>query len=140
MYEYEVIRVHPDKYYSAWKTVRKLLEPAIKESGGRWQNEYVFAALVTRRQDLWVIVENNAETVAAFTTEIAAYPEKKMVAIHFLGGQGFNEWYPNMLKAVSEFGKQAGCDGIECLARSGFWKWFKQDGWERRSVFYEIAI
>jgi len=116
-----------------------LLEPAIAESNGRWQPEYVFAALIGGAQTLWMVLDAD-DIVAAFTTEICSYPERKLIAVHYLGGQGFDDWYPDMLKAVTEFGQAAGCDGIECNARFGFWKWFKNDGFIRKSVFYEKKI
>jgi hypothetical protein len=140
MNEYTVSRVSPDYLYMIWKDVRKLLKPAIKASGGRWRNEYVFAALVTQKQALWVVTVNDSLPIAAFTTEIINYPEKRAVAVHFLGGEWFDEWYPKWLEAVTEYGKQCNCEIIESNARFGFWKWLKQDGFTQKSVFYEKTI
>jgi hypothetical protein len=116
-----------------------LLEPAIAESNGRWKAEYVFAGLVAGQQHLWVILDAD-DIVAAFVTEFTHYPERKLICIHFLGGQGFDDWYPDMLREVTEFAKTAGCDGIECNARFGFWKWFQHDGFIRKSCFYEKKL
>jgi len=116
-----------------------LLTPAIEESAGRWKPEYVFAAIIGGSQTLWVILDAD-DIVAAFTTEICNYPERRMICIHYLGGQGFDDWYPDMLREVTEYGRAAGCDGIECNARFGFWKWFKHDGFQKKSCFYEKKI
>lgn len=129
--------------YAMWRRVRDLLTPAIEESNGRWKPEYVFGSLVNGFQTLWVIVDveyQHGTIVAAFTTEINNYPERRMICVHYLGGEGFDGWYHQMLDQVREFGREAGCDGIECNARHGFWKWFKNDGWNRKSTFYEIDI
>ncbi len=134
-----VTPVHIEDCYALWKDVRSLLEPAIKGSGGRWQNEYVFAALITGQHKLWTVLDDD-DLIAAFTTEILDYPEKRMLAIHFLGGDSFDKWYPTWFKAVTTHGKQHGCEGIESNARAGFWRWLKLDGWKRTSVFYEIKI
>ncbi len=134
-----VTPIRMEDCYALWKDVRPLLEPAIEKSDGRWRNEYVFAALITGQQKLWTITDDSG-IIAAFTTALSQYPEKRMLAIHFLGGDGFDQWYPDMLKAVTEHGKKHNCAGIECNARAGFWRWFKPDGWEKASVFYEIKI
>ena len=100
----------------------------------------MLAALVTGRQTLWVISLEDEEIVGALTTEIIRYPEKNMVMIHFLGGHGMDEWYQDMSDAISDYAAHTGCEGIECIARSGFWKWFKPDGFERTAVFYEKVV
>lgn len=136
---YVVHWCRPQDAYGLWKRVKGLLEPAIAESNGRWQPEYVFSSIVAGIQTLW-IVSNGQEIAAAFTTEICNYPERRMICVHYLGGEGFDAWYPEMLKAVTEVGREMGCDGIECNARFGFWKWFKEDGFLKKSCFYEKKI
>jgi hypothetical protein len=139
MPRYVVQPVAQNDCYRMWRHVRDLLAPAIAESSGRWKPEYVFTALTGGYQTLWVILDAD-DIVAAFTTEIANYPERRMICIHYLGGQGFDDWYPDMLREVTMFGRTAGCDGIECNARHGFWRWFKHDGFKKKSTFYELDI
>lgn len=126
---------------AVWPKVKEHLKPAIEQSNGRWAPEYVLAGLVTGDQTLWVVMdENNEECVGAATTEITQYPEKKYVAIHFLGGNDFDKWYQDLLGALCDYAKYYGCAGIECNARFGFWKFFKNDGFRKVSVFYEKEI
>lgn len=119
--------------------MKHLLLPAIERSGGRWTSEYVLAALALGEQTLWVAISDN-EIVGAATVQITLYPEKKMVAIHFLGGNDFGEWYAEMLESLTKYGQANGCHAIECNARHGFWKFFKEDGFEKASTFYEKVI
>jgi len=122
-----------------WKQVRDLLTPAIEQTHGRWKPEYVFSALIFGQQTLWVVLKDE-EIFAAFTTEILTYPERKMINVHYLGGNGFDQWYPLMRDEVIKFGRICGCDGVELNARFGFWKWLKHDGFKRASCFYEKKI
>ena len=85
-------------------------------------------------------MNETGEVTGAVTTQAATYPEKRMLAIHFLGGEKFDEWYQYLLDVLSKFARDSGCDAIECVARAGFWKWFKQDGFEKNSVFYEKTV
>jgi len=140
---YTVNLVPSGQVREVWKYVKDHLYEAIEASNGRWSPEYVLASLVLNEQSLWVICDTdtgNGNVVGAATTQIISYPEKRMLAIHFLGGDGFPEWYAELLKVISEHAKKMGCEGIECLARFGFWKWFKNDGFEKTSVFYERAV
>lgn len=134
-----IVLIPTNDVRSAWGKVKGLLKPAIDRSSGRWTPEYVLASLVLGEQSLWVAVHNN-RVLGAATSQISQYPEKKNVAIHFLGGTDWDDWYPKLLETISDYGKANGCESIECLARSGFWKWFKQDGFEKTSVFYEKKI
>ena len=124
---------------SVWSMVRHHLIPAIDLSGGRWTAEYVLAALALGEQTLWVATSDNG-VVGAATVQIISYPERKNVAIHFLGGNDFDTWYSKMLSDLEEYGKAFGCNAIECNARHGFWKFFKEDGFMKSSTFYEKVI
>ena len=48
------------------------------------------------------------------------YPAKLVLAMHFLGGEEFDLWYSDLLRQISRYGKDMGCDGIESVARFGF--------------------
>lgn len=131
-----IVCIPTQEVRNVWGGVKGLLAPAIERSHGRWTSEYVLAALVLGEQTLWVAIDEN-EVVGACTVQIATYPERKMLAIHFLGGKDFYFWYEDMLEALTKYGRNAGCAAIECNARHGFWKYFKRDGFERASTFYE---
>jgi hypothetical protein len=136
---YAIVCVPTEHCRGVWERVKPYLEPAIEATNGRWTPDYVLAALVLNEQSLWVIMKDNL-IVGAATTQLITYPTKKAIAIHYLGGSGFDEWYPELLKTISAAGKAQGCDTIESLARFGFWNWFKNDGFEKTSCFYEKAI
>jgi hypothetical protein len=123
-----------------WTRVKPLLKLAIRLSGGRWSPDFVLAGLVLGEQTLWVVTDEAQEIIGAMTTEIVAYPKKRMVAIHFLGGSDFDNWYGDLLEKVTAWTKDCECDGIECLGRSGFWRWFEADGFKKGSTFYEKRI
>ena len=123
-----------------WKAAKAHLEPAIDASNGRWRPEYVLASLVLNEQTLWLILNENNDCVGAATTQCINYPEKRMLAIHYLGGDGFDDWYISLLDTLTNYGREQACDAIECNARFGFWKWFKNDGFKKASVFYEKEL
>jgi hypothetical protein len=135
-----VTRIEKEYTTAAWHRVKEHLKPAIERSKGRWEPEYVLAALVTGRHNLWIVTNEYRLVVGAITTEVIYYPEKRMLMIHFLGGKGMDEWYVDMSDAMTRHAIKSGCTGIECIARSGFWKWFQTDGFKRTAVFYEKTV
>ena len=98
--------------------------------------EHLCAAVMMGNTQLWVAFEDE-KVWGAVTTEVTRYPAKTMLSMHFLGGERFDDWYVDMLKNLSRYAKDAGCDGLEGVARFGFWKWLKQDDFVKSSVFYE---
>ena len=140
MIEIQISILKPQECVAVWKYVREYLKPAVDLSNGRWNLEYVLAGLVSGRQNLWVAADKGGSIMAACTTEVVEYPLRRMLTMHFIGGDDFELWYSDMLAGMSRFAKDAGCDGIECVARQGFWHWFKDDGFERNSSFYERSV
>ena len=134
---YTISIIPPNRVREVWSRARPHLERAIKFSNGRWTSDYVLASLVLNEQQLWITIDSKDKVIGAVTTQVACYPERTMLAIHFLGGDDFDGWYEYLLATLLRYAKDAGCDGIECVARNGFWKWFKRDGFEKDSSFYE---
>jgi len=137
---YVISIIPPDRCRSVWKSAKVHLKRAIEVSHGRWEPEYVLASLVLGEHNLWIVVDDKGTVDGTITTQIVHYPEKTMLAVHFLGGDHFDDWYQYLLDTLSRYAKDGGCAGIECIARHGFWKWFKQDGFQKTSVFYEKLL
>ena len=119
--KHEVILIPTEHCRTVWKQAKPHLKLAIDRSGGRWKSDYVLAALVLNEQSLWIIINESKLCVGAATTQIIEYPEKRMLAIHYLGGLGISDWYIFLSDALTKHGKELGCDAIECNARFGFW-------------------
>lgn len=139
-HNYTIALVPQERVREAWSKARPHLQSAIDRSHGRWTSDYVLASLVLSEQELWIVIDAKGAVRGAVTTQVVSYPEKKMLAIHFLGGENFDEWYQCLLDVMTKYAKDSDCDAIECVARGGFWKWFQRDGFEKTSVFYEKIL
>ena len=120
-----------------WPDVREQLSKAIDRSKGRWSMEMLFASILNGQQHLWVAFDEDKNVNGVGTTELVDYPNKRMLAIQFLGGDHFNDWVWDMLDRFHDWAKDNNCKGIEATARMGFWQWLKQDGFDRSYVVYE---
>ena len=131
--------VPPEHAFDVWPEVRGYLEQAVDIANGRWTMEHLLAVICNGRSQLWIAYDED-RIWGAVTTEITNYPGKKFLSMHFLGGLNFDLWYPKKKKNITNYAKQSGCQGIEGVARFGFWKFLKEDGFTKSSAFYEKGI
>ena len=131
----------PTSYVNVlWSEVQDQLKRAVKRSNGRWTMEVLYEAMTTGKQQLWIALNKDNDVDGVATTEIIKYPNKKMLAIQFIGGNYMNDWAWDILEKFEEFAIEAECEGIEATARKGFWKWLSQDDFEQSYVVYEKRI
>jgi hypothetical protein len=139
--KYEMFIVPTNEVLSIWHIARELLSKGIDRSSGRWNLEYVLAELVLGKQTLWLVREIIlSEIVGAATMQISQYPNRRMLAMHFLGGKDLDKWYSEVAETVFEYGRKAGCTAIETIGREGLWKWYKTSGFKKNGICYELEL
>ena len=132
--------VNPSRLPQLWGDVYDLLKPAVDRSDGRWTMEHLFSALYSGQQQLWVGRDEDHKINCVMTTQIVHYPNSKILAFQFLGGEDFNDWSHDRLSTLMGFAKDCGFAGIEAVARFGFWPMLKKRGFTRAYVTYELMF
>ena len=135
-----ITMVPPNYADTLWPEVRGQLLKAVARSKGRWNEEVLLQSIKSGNQHLWLAFDKDHNIDGVGTTELVAYPVKRMLAIQFLGGNKFNDWVWDMLERFTDWAIDNDCDGVEATARMGFWKWLQQDGFERSYVVYERSL
>ena len=135
-----ITAVPSDKITMLWPEVSPMLYPAVERSHGRWTMEFLLDALRSGQQQLWIVFEGEQPIKGVATTEILVYPNRKMLAIQYLGGKDLDTWGFSFLEIIEDFAKAAGCSGIEGTARKGFWKWMKEYDYKDAYTVYEKEI
>ena len=135
-----ITAIPSDKILMLWEEVSPMLAPAVERSHGRWTMEFLLDALRSGQQQLWIVFEGEQPIKGVATTEILDYPNRKMLAIQYLGGKDLDTWGFSFLEIIEDFAKAAGCSGIEGTARKGFWKWMKEYDYKDAYTVYEKEI
>ena len=134
-----IVTLVPHHYMmTIWSEVEKYLQKAVDRSKGRWTIDYLKKSIEKAEQQLWVVfTEEDNDIIGAATTEFVYYPNSKKVAVQYLGGENLPDWAWNYLTTVEAWAKDNKCDGIECTARFGLWKWLGKSGWEKSYTIFE---
>ena len=103
--------IPPNFVHTLWDDVNEYLAPAVARSNGRWDMQSLYESMRKMEQNLWVAFNDDNIIEGVGITEC------------------FNSW-----------AKDNECDGLEAVARHGFWKWLEQDGFIRSYTTYEKEV
>ena len=122
-----------------WGDVKKLLEPAVETAKGKMTLKDVYEYIKKDIYSLWVVMEET-KIVAVVTTRVIQYPESRALALDFIGGKRMKHWLPKAQKVINKFARDNGCIRIESHGRPGWEKMWKEYGYKKRFVFYELPV
>ena len=122
-----------------WERIKKFAERCAVYTYGRFTAEDMLKELLTKDQQLWIAFDK--ETIHGFwVTEVITYPQIKVLALHFVGGRRFKEWFPDGFPKLQKFAKELGCSKMESYGRPGWEKMWQDHGYKKQFVFYELPV
>lgn len=139
-----IARVTPDKLSECWPLCAPLLDRAVAESRGRYDLEALRVQIFAGNQHLWIILKENDELAAAFTTEFANYPCRLMLSVVFCGSDdslgGSAELWGYAMGQLKEWARLAGCSGVEAVGRRGWARLMAPQGFEEVYITIESEV
>ena len=120
-----------------WERVAPLLAPAVAQSGGRLDMDALYEGLILRRYLLWVACDDEVVR-AAFTTRIAAYPRRKVLAVECAGGTDMRHWVDLVQQTFRNFAGDSGLEGVEMYGRPGWLRVLSRYGWKHTMMIMEV--
>ena len=122
-----------------WSSIEKFAEGCAKYTYGRYTADDILDELLTKDQQLWTAFDDDG-IHAFWVTEVIEYPQTKVLVMHFTGGNRIEEWQTIGLKQLQSFARDTGCTKIESYGRPGWEKVWRQEGYKKRFVFYELPV
>ena len=123
-----------------WPFVEAFLEGAAEKTYGRFTVSNIYERIEEDGYQLWVAFDETAKIKGAVVTNICNYPQRKILSMTYCGGEDLIEWKDQMLDILRRYAKDVGCDAIEAVARKGWAKVFREDGYKERWVTFELPL
>ena len=125
-----------------WGDVSGLLNKAILTSGGKYHIDDIYENLTKGYYNLWLIVDDKdgEKVIAALTTRIIWYPNRKAMAMDWVGGKRMMEWLPKAMEILTDFAKDCGCSHLEGYGRKAWSKVLKKYNWKPEYIAYRMEI
>ena len=116
-----VTRVPSEDVEFIWSQIKPLLEKALDET---YTISDIYKGLLDYRCQLF-ISWNDDRVESAVVTEIAQYPQSKVLRYFLAGGTNLDNWLERIQKIIEKFAKQENCTHLEVAGRKGWVKKLK---------------
>ena len=122
-----------------WDDVVKILEPAVKTAKGKLSVKDVYDYISEGFYELWVVMDGK-KMIAVITTRVIEYPERRALAMDFIGGTRMKEWLPMVQDVISRYAKDHNCKYLEGYGRKGWGRWLGKYGWKPDYIAYKMEL
>ena len=121
-----IIQVPKEDLHIIWNEIEPLIKKALDDC---YTTDDILKGLVFEKFQLFISWENKVES--AVVTEVAQYPQKKILRYFLAGGNNINNWLEPIQEKIEKFAKLNNCNSIEVAGRKG---------WPRKLKGYEQKI
>ena len=111
-----VTRVPSEDIEFIWSQIKPLLEKALDET---YTIDDIYKGLIEDRMQLF-ISWNDERVESAVVTEIAQYPQSKVLRYFLAGGVNLENWLERIQKVIEKFAKKENCTHLEVAGRKGW--------------------
>jgi len=122
-----------------WDKALEYLQPAIDTAEGKIKAYDLYLDCQMSKSVLWLVIDGS-EIIAALTTRIVTYPNKRGYALEFLGGKQMKRWFNLVLDTLEEVAKHNDCTHFEAYGRKGWQRWLEKRDFKPKFVHYEMEF
>lgn len=131
--------------YNVWPQVVKTMSKSVETSGGKFLMQDILRGIEHDIYVLWVVLDHQAapgqdQVIASLTTRIIGYPNKRALALDWIGGKRMKEWLPIAQDTMQRYAKDNGCTHLEGYGRKAWGRWLQKYGWEPDYIAYRMEL
>lgn len=123
-----------------WKDVEKVLKKSVATVKDKSETIDVLDGICEGSYVLWVVLDDDNSVVAAFTTRLIAYPQRKALALDWVGGERMSEWSDLMIDTMRNYANELGCSHLEGYGRKGWGRALKKYGFYPEYIAYRMEL
>ena len=131
-----VALIFPEDIEVVWPHVKDHIARSSARAEGELTPDDFLEFLVTGQMHLWVAIENKA-IIAAMVTQVIVYPQKRVLRIVAIGGEGMERWW-QFFPLLENFAVSLGCSSLEAWGRKGWTKILKD--WKSSYIVYTYDL
>lgn len=130
----QLILIPPGNLPNVINDLYPRIEAATAYSVGKYNGVDVVKMIASGAMQLWVVFDEDSEKVESITiTEIASYPQRKILKFLCSTGEDVDNWLHH-LGEIERWGEANGCDGSQAETRPGWEKLLKPSGYIKSHV------
>jgi len=129
-----VTRVPSEDLEFIWSQVAPLIEKALDET---YSIKDILYGLANDRMQLFISWNDN-RVESAVVTEIAQYPQAKVLRYFLAGGRNLENWLERIQEKIEKFAKQNKCTYLEVAGRKGWVR--KLKGYKMKAIILSKEI
>ena len=96
-----------------WKEVDRVLKKSVATVKDKSDMIDILDGIFDGTYVLWVVMDEDDSIVAAFTTRLIIYPQRKALALDWVGGTRMNEWNDQMIDTMRKYANELDCSHLE---------------------------
>ena len=109
-----VIAVSASSAETAWPYVEEWIKKACEPAG--YTSDYILEQIQSRQMQLWIGEQFGC------VTQVHTLPLWNTLVIVLLGGENMSDWFEDLIVQLEDWGRQIGCQYVECHGRKGWEK------------------
>ena len=111
-----------------WKDVEGILKRAVDTVKDKTSVIDILNGVFDGTYVLWVVLDDDDKIVAAFTTRLIIYPQRKALALDWVGGTQLKEWEDQLIETMKRYANELDCSHLEGYGRKGWGRALKKYG------------
>jgi hypothetical protein len=122
-----------------WPVVEPMLAKAVDTAAGKMSTTDVISAAYQGTYLIWVILIDE-DIVASVTTRIIDYPQRRAMALDWVGGTKMRQWFTPAMRVIKEHAVRNGCAHMEGYGREAWMRWIGKEGWRPDYVAFKMEL
>jgi len=123
-----------------WKDVEKVLKKSVATAKDKSETIDVLVGILNGTYVLWVVMDEDDGIVAAFTTRLIVYPQRKALVLDFVGGTRMKEWNDQLIDTMRKYANELGCSHLEGYGRKAWGRSLKKYGFYPEYIAYRMEL
>ena len=123
-----------------WKDVDRVLKKAVATVDNKAKMIDILDGIYDGTYVLWVVMDEQDDVIAAFTTRLIVYPQRRALALDWVGGTRMKEWEDQLIDTMRRYANELDCSHLEGYGRKGWGRALKKYGFYPEYIAYRMEL